>query len=139
MALLVLDTSVLLKWFKEEKYSEISIEIKEGFVEGAHEIVIPDLVLYEITNAMRYSEAFDPELTKKFLDSFIDLGIDIVTPTHNLLNSAIDLSDQYEVTLYDAIFLSLAKLIDGVFITADEKLYEKVKGLQFTEFISGFD
>lgn len=139
MTLLVLDSSVLLKWFKEEKYSEISIKIKEGFVKGSHEVVVPDLVLYEMTNAMRYSEAFDPDLTKRSLDSFIDLGLDIVTPTQNLLNMAVDLSGEYETTLYDAIFVSLAKLIDATFVTADESLYEKIKNLEFVEFISDFE
>lgn len=139
MTLLVLDTSVLLKWFKEEEYSEVSVKIKKGFVEGAHEIVVPDLVLYEMANAMRYSEAFDPELTKRSLDSFVDLGVDIVTPTQTLLNSAIDLSNQYEITLYDAIFISLSKLVDARFVTADEKLYGEIKDLEFTEFISNLE
>lgn len=46
--LLVLDTSVILKWFKEEDYSDAAIKIKEEFVDGLHEIVVPDLLLYDI-------------------------------------------------------------------------------------------
>lgn len=114
-------------------------KIKEGFIEGQHEVVAPDLVLYKMANAMRYSKNFDTELTKESFESLINLGIDIVTPTRNLLNTAIDLSNQHDITLYDAVFLSLAKLIEGRFITADEKLYRKTKDFEFVKFISDFE
>jgi len=136
--LLVLDTSVILKWFKEEDYSNAAIKIKEEFVDGLHEIVVPDLLLYEFANAMKYSKIFDQETIKKSLSSLIDLGIHIVIPTEEMLSKAIDLSYSYDITIYDAIFVSLAKLINAIFITADKKLYKKVEELKFVKFIADF-
>jgi predicted nucleic acid-binding protein len=37
--LLVLDTSIVLKWYKEEEYTEIALKIKKDFVEGLNEII----------------------------------------------------------------------------------------------------
>jgi len=46
--LLVLDASFIAKWFKEEGYTETSLKIKEEFVRGEHDIVVPDLQGYSI-------------------------------------------------------------------------------------------
>jgi predicted nucleic acid-binding protein len=138
MVLLVLDTSVILKWFKEEEYTKTALKIKKEFIEGVHELVVPDLALYELVNAMRFSEGFDEETIKKSLEKFIDLEIDIVIPTQEVINSAIKLSYTYNITVYDAVFVSLAKLIGAIFVTADEKLHEKIKKLKFVKFITEF-
>ena len=136
MALLVLDTSVILKWFKEEEYTKTALKIKKEFIVGVHELVVPDLALYELVNAMRFSEGFDEETIKKSLEKFIDLEIDIVIPTQEIINFAIELSYTYDITVYDAVFVSLAKLIGAIFVTADKKLYEKIKELKFVKFIT---
>lgn len=139
MALLVLDTSVVLKWYKEEIYTEIAIKIKDEFIEGVHEIAVPDLVLYELTNAMRYDNNFTSEIIKESLSKFIDLEVDILIPTEEIINSAVEMSYKHDITIYDAIFVSLAELIGAAFITADEKLYEKIKELGFAKFITEFE
>jgi len=136
--LLVLDTSVILKWFKEEEYSDVAIKIKEEFVNGLHEIVVPDLLLYEFSNAMKYSKVFARETIKESLSNLIDLGIHIIIPTEEMLSKAIDLAYSYDITIYDAVFVSLAKLVNAIFITADKKLYKKIKELNFVKFIAEF-
>jgi len=134
--LLVLDTSIVLKWYKEEEYTEIALKIKKDFVEGLNEIIVPDLVLYEMANVLRFTDGFNERLIKKSLESFIDLGIDIVIPTIEMISLATKLSYKYKITVYDAIFIALSKIINGIFVTADKKLYEKVKELKFVKFIS---
>jgi hypothetical protein len=53
--------------FKKESYTEIALKVKNEFVKGLHEIVIPDLILYEMANAMKCSESFDTKLIKDSL------------------------------------------------------------------------
>ena len=55
------------------------------------------------------------------------------------MNSAIELSYKHDITVYDAIYVSFAKLMDAIFITADEKLYEKIKDLEFVRFITKYE
>jgi predicted nucleic acid-binding protein len=45
---------------------------------------------------------------------------------------------KYDITVYDAVFIPLAKLIGAIFVTADKKLYEKIKELKFVKFITEF-
>jgi predicted nucleic acid-binding protein len=47
---LVLDTSVILKCYKEEEYTEAAVKLKRDFVEDLNNVIVPDLVLYEMAN-----------------------------------------------------------------------------------------
>ena len=58
---MVLDASVILKWFLDEDGSNIAIDIKKSHVAGIVTIVIPDIIIYEVGNALRYEPEFSPE------------------------------------------------------------------------------
>lgn len=50
----VLDASVILKWFLKEEDSEKAIDLKTEIIQGNLLVILPDLILYEISNALRY-------------------------------------------------------------------------------------
>ena len=137
--LLVLDASVILKWFLEEEYSDVALKIRENFYREIYRIIEPDFLLYEFVNVLRYNPVYTEEDVVKAVNSLIEADIDIVLPTVELLEVAVNIAKRYDVTVYDAIYIALAKLISGVYITADKKLYEKVKELKFVKFISEFE
>ena len=139
MALLVTDTSVILKWYKEEIYSEIAVKIKDKFVEGVHEIVVPDLILYELANAMRYDKGFDDDLIKQSIRQLVDLEIDITIPAEGLISESVDYARKYDISIYDAVYVALANQLDAMFVTADKKLFDKIKGLGFAKFITDME
>ena len=111
MALLLLDTSAVVKWFTQENYSDFAIKIREDFYNGVHEIIIPDLLIYEFTNALRYNPNYSAEDVKKALASIIEMELQIVMPTEEMLKDAVDLAKKYDITIYDAVFISLGRLI----------------------------
>lgn len=51
---MLLDASVILKWFLDEPDSDKAKIIKDNHVNGKFTIVIPDIAIYEIANALRY-------------------------------------------------------------------------------------
>ncbi len=55
----VLDASVVIKWFSEEEYTDIAVKLRDHFFKGYNELVVPDLLLYEVSNALRYNPNFD--------------------------------------------------------------------------------
>lgn len=99
-------------------------------------MVEPDLLIYEFANALRYNPSYSVADIKKAVDSLTELQIDIIVPTPEMLKDACETARKHDTTVYDAAFISLAKLIGARLVTADEKLYEKVKGLGFVRFIS---
>ena len=76
---------------------------------------------------MRYNKALSKDDVQEAVDSLTKLGIIIAVPTSEIINTAISLAFQYNVTFYDAYFLSLAEAIQFVLVTADEEFYKKVK------------
>lgn len=138
MDLPVLDTSVVLKWFNEESHSEAALKIRDDFFKGFCGIVEPDLLLYEFSNAIRYNPNYSPEDVKMAVESLFELQLDVVAPTLEVLKDASELAQEYGITVYDAVFVALAKSIGAVFVTADEKLRGRVKELKFVRFIAEF-
>lgn len=126
---LVLDSSVVIKWFSDEDATDKALAIREGYINGKIEIVVPDLLLYEIANALRYNKSLEAKDVKEAVDSIIKLGIDIIVPTKEVIDLAISFAFEYNITVYDAYFLSLASLLKFTCVTTDEKLYNKVKKL----------
>ena len=43
----VLDSSVIIKWFSEEDETDLALSLREGFLKGDVDIIVPDLQLYE--------------------------------------------------------------------------------------------
>ena len=66
---LVLDTSVILKWYKEE-YTEVAVKLKRDLMEGLNNVIVSDLILYEMANVSRFTEGFNEDLIKKSFRKF---------------------------------------------------------------------
>lgn len=122
----VLDASVVIKWFIQEEGSDHALQLREEFYAGERELVVPDLLLYEIANALRYNPSFSADEIKESVRTLLDMEMEIITPTYSLLAKAIELAKDLDVTCYDAAYLALAEELGFEFITADERLYKKV-------------
>ncbi len=131
----VLDASVLIKWFSNEEYTDRALKLRDDFLQGYTELVVPDLLLYEVSNALRYNPNYNENDVIESVDSLYDMGINIIIPTGDVIKSAINLAFIHDVTLYDAFYAALAKEIDFTLITADAKFYRKTNNLGFIKFI----
>lgn len=131
----VLDSSVLIKWFSNEENTATAIEIRDSYVKGNAGIACPDLIIYEIANALRYNKALKEEDIKDSINSLLAIGINIIVPTKSVMESAISIAFEYNITIYDACFVALAKELNFIYITADEKLHNKVKRLAFVRLL----
>jgi len=66
---MILDASVILKWFIEEKDTDKALKIRDDYVAGKIDIEIPDLLIYELANVLRYKQFTAEEIKSavKFL------------------------------------------------------------------------
>lgn len=71
----VLDASVVLKWLVDEADSERALRLREEYSYGKEEIVVPDLVLYEIANSLRHHPGFSTDEIKTAVRRFLHQGV----------------------------------------------------------------
>ena len=127
----VIDASVAIKWFTQEEDRDKAIEVRNKFIGEEIDIVVPDLILYEISNVLRYNPNFNFNDVKEAIESISDLDLTITIPLLTILRKAIQIAFSHEITIYDAIYIAIASDLNCNFITADKKLYNKVKDLDF--------
>jgi predicted nucleic acid-binding protein len=87
----VLDASVVVKWFTKEENRDLAIEYRDQFLKGKIDIAMPDLVLYELANVLRYNPNFNNKDVSDAVKSIIGLRVQILVPTTRLLTNAVDL------------------------------------------------
>ena len=132
---IVLDASVILKWFCEEKDSEKALVYKEQYVNKIINILEPDLIIYEIQNVLRYNKGFSAEDVNKALEEFLILDIEIYSPILKIIKIATDIAFTHNISIYDSYYISLAKMLNCKYITADKKLQNKCLDLTFIKIL----
>ena len=132
---MVVDASVILKWFIEERGSDKANEIKKVHINGLSLITLPDIALYEIGNALRYKPEFSISEVCLCLNEIYELNIDIIAPDREIISLVPEIARHYDVTFYDASYIALTKELALEFITADEHLYNKTKTLHFIKLL----
>lgn len=128
---MVIDASVILKWFIEERDSNKAGDIKNNHTQGLYTITVPDIAIYEIGNALRYKVEFSIRDISRSLEELYALNLDIILPHPDLIYSVAEISRQNDITFYDAFYVALAKDLGLQLITADKQLYENTKHLHF--------
>jgi predicted nucleic acid-binding protein len=121
----VLDASVIVKWYCEENDSDKAVEIKELYREHLIDIIVPDLLFYEVNNAIRFNNDIKTESKKKIINNLFAIGFDTVIPSGDQYIKALDLALKKNLTIYDSIYYIIAIDADGLYITADENFWKK--------------
>lgn len=124
MSKIIVDASVMVSiLFKDEesKYSKLlSNYMKEG-----NQLVVPEIFHAEILNVLIVSEKrkrLDSDDIQKILKFLLDLKL--ITISHLDKEDVLKLAKRYDLTSYDAIYLSLAKRESRQLATLDKKLKE---------------
>lgn len=132
----VIDASVVIKWFIEEKDSTKAVLLKEKHINGKTILIAPDLLIYEVANVLLFSKIFGLLETKRCLQDLYELEIDLINPSIDLILSAAELAFTKQISIYDASYLALAKELDIKLITADKKLYTSANEPRHIELLS---
>ena len=128
----LLDTSVVMKWFVSEEKSQRAWQIQSDYLNGRYDLSVPELLLYEVANALKFTSFLLPsEKIKEKIESLIKLKINIYPFDYGILQLSVDVAIERDITIYDAYFLTLARETESIFITSDEKLYDRIGDLNF--------
>ena len=125
----VLDTSVVLKWFSEFGENDLpqAIQLRQALLEGSVLFTVPELLFYELSNALLYNPSLSSKDVREALDSVIDMGLVVKGVDKRVMADAISIAFKYGVTVYDAYFLALSRTERKPLIIANYKFAENVK------------
>lgn len=119
--MVVLDASVVLKWFYEEEASEIAREYQHRHLRG-ETVHAPDLVLYEMANSLSCKPGVRPEYIDEALDLLQRTAIMIHWPSYAGIKESAVIASRLGITVYDAAYLALSRELGVPLVTADKKL-----------------
>ncbi len=132
----VLDTSVIVKWFRQgEVLADHALALRTAYLEGEIAIAVPALLAYELANVLRYKGDLTTALVEEAVQSLFDMALNWVPPSVAVMRRAVTIAREYEVTVYDAAFIAVAESLGAVFVTADERLAQKLAPLSFVHFL----
>ena len=134
---LVLDTSVIIKWYRQgEALAQQALVLRTAYLAGAATISVPSLLIYEVTNVLRYKNDLSTDQVKEAVQSLFDMDLDIMSPSRLVVDQAIELARTYNITVYDATFVALAEVLSATLVTADERLVQRLADKSFVHFLN---
>ncbi len=126
MESLVVDASIVVKWYIVEKYSEEALKLRDMHVNGELLLVAPSLLPYEVLNALKHSSLYSMDELKLAAESLLKYGIRLEPLTTRYAEKSVELAVENGITIYDASYIAVA-LIKGIrMVTADSGLIEKL-------------
>jgi len=125
---LVLDTSAVVKWFIEEEESSEMRRIRDLYLKGKIVIYIPSLLFIELANALRYIKGLTPIDVVNALKALSILHLNVVDSIE-VLDKAIEIAFNANITVYDAIYVALARATNSKLVTYDGELLSKFKDI----------
>ena len=125
--IVVVDASVITKWFVQEEYSINALKLRNDYVNRLIDIAAPELLPFEVINSLRYNPEFGEKDIKESAKALEKYSLWLFPIRGRLAEKTIENAFIYGITIYDSSYLSLADLESKTLYTADEKLLAKLK------------
>lgn len=131
----VVDASVIVKWFSEEEGTEQALQVRHDHINGAKFIIALDLIIYELSNALRFKPGFDSAKVGRAMADIFSMQIDLITPSEDLIKRCSNLAFRFGITVYDACYIALGELMGSRVLTSDKRFYGLAKRCGFLNLI----
>jgi len=126
VSVFVVDASLVVKWFIPEIHSDAA----RRWLGASHDYVAPDLLFSEAGNTVwkkvRRKELEETE-GRQLVKDLAQVAVETVA-TRSLLEDGLALALTAGITVYDAMYLTLAVRLETEVITGDERFAEKIAG-----------
>lgn len=132
MQILVIDSSVIVKWLhrEDEQFIDQADLILEEARQNYVELIAPELAKYEVGNALFVKKKLNPEQAEIVLAEFYNLPLSFISESEKQATETFKLAFDLKITYYDASFLSLAKQYGATLVTDNIKHQGKTKEIR---------
>lgn len=124
--MVIVDASVVNKLFlPNEVGRENALAIFKKHIQKKDNIIVPDLLFYEVANTLATKTAIPSEQVNKSLSKLDKMNLNIFHPTLESIKKAAIFAKKYSVSVYDAVYAVIAFEKKCNLITADGKFIAK--------------
>ena len=92
----IIDANIGVKWFAKEDGSDTARSILKKHIEEHILLYVPELFVYEVTNALRYKKT-NVNTLKTMVHELFDFQIEYYPITEIIMEKAAELSFQYQL------------------------------------------
>ncbi|OLS25476.1 MAG: Ribonuclease VapC3 [Candidatus Heimdallarchaeota archaeon LC_3] len=136
---IVLDASVILKWFLQEDYSDLAEKLKDEFLIGTIDVLIPELAFYEITNVLRYKPNYSIQDLEESISALTKMQLNAIKWDEIIGKNSVNIAYQYGITIYDSSYIAISHQFNCEMVTCDEKLLKKIRNEEKIYHIKNFN
>lgn len=122
MTEVVVDASVVVKWYIPEAHHGPARALRDDYLEGIHDLVAPSLLPFEVVNALKYSGHYDGDRLVEAADTLPEYGIELI-PFQSAGDVA-TVATRLDIPVYDASYVALAESTDSILYTANSRLLD---------------
>jgi len=127
--MVVLDASVVVKWvLRDEVGAAEALEWRERHRSGMDRVAVPEMLFYEVANAIVWSGRIEPALIEECWVGLLAVGLAVYVLRGKPMLRAIELARVAQTSVYDACYVALAETLECDLVTADAKLARKLRG-----------
>lgn len=135
MSLYVVDASIAIKLFVPEVHSASAIR----FFSDAHELIVPEFMLAEVANIVWKKATLLGELTESEAEIIVDAVKELPLGyyyTSSLIANALKIAMTTKRSVYDSLYLALARKEGCQLMTDDRKLFESLQSTSVAAFVT---
>ena len=119
---LVVDASIVVKWFLEEEGSDQAAVLRDDFAAEEVKLHVPEILPFEVLSALRGSSAYPEERALQAQLALEQAGFQIHRFGGEFARRTLHLIYDKRLTVYDAAYLALARHLTTQLVTADAAL-----------------
>jgi predicted nucleic acid-binding protein len=135
--LIILDASVALKWFAEdEPRTAAALQVLESVGRNPEQYIVPEIFMAECLAVLCRMRGATVDRLREALTLMESLGIERAGCGHELMQTATEYAISWSLSGYDAIYVALAALTDGVWLTADARAARRVREKRFVRLLA---
>jgi len=123
---IVIDASVITRWYINEEWTDIALELRNDYQQGKLILIAPFLIYYEVGNALRYCKDLTQQDVSNSLKSLLKLQIRLIYLDEKLLEKITEIAFLNNISIYDSSYCAIAEILGCEFITGDENLKIKM-------------
>jgi predicted nucleic acid-binding protein len=125
--MVVVDASVVVRWFVEQEGHREAAVWLERFVDDPGLLVAPDLLRFEVFGALaRLNPRGDATWSRRSFERFDRLGLRTLSTDRVLFDRALALSFELKLGGYDAVYVAHAEALGCRWLTADRRVLRRL-------------